>query len=171
MGIALPANDAMIVAESDAATDTAEYIVSAVVESAPGYTGARTPPERALAVQILRSQGIGLSETARVLQMDERTVKAIEKRADMGSTLARLMLQHNALGYVQQWQQASEVAAAKGRHEPARDALIYAGVVQKAEDSTPKVQMTVQLNGGAGPVELQADASGRTLTVTQGEAK
>lgn len=142
--------------EFEHASEFAEMVETAVAgESSPEIRhGSRVPPEKALAVLILRNQGVKPAHIEKLLGIDHRTIKGIELRAEHGNTLAQLLLKSGAIDHVKEWQQASKIAAAKGRHEPARDALVASGVIELKPDTRPQVNIGIVLNGGDGPTEL-----------------
>lgn len=142
----------------DPITEDEQALADMVEDAVAGDSGIRhgscVKPEKALAVLILRQQGVPIRKVEQILGIDHRTIKGIELRAEHGEPLAKLLLKSGALEHVKEWQQASKVAAAKGRHEPARDALVAAGVIELKPDSKPQVNIGIVLNGGDGPTEL-----------------
>lgn len=116
--------------------------------------GSQVPVEQVLAVEFMRERGKSVQQIADALNMDTRTIRGIQLRAEHGHALAQKLLKSGVITHVKEWQQASAVAAQKGRHEPARDALIAAGVIEMKPSQQTHIQVGIVLNGGSAPAEL-----------------
>jgi DNA-binding CsgD family transcriptional regulator len=83
------------------------------------------------AVETLAADGVGGDEIANRLQLNPRTVKdlIVEAKARLEAD-SPTMLGH--------WATAAREGALKGRHEPSRDWLLHAGVIQPVADSKPQ---------------------------------
>jgi hypothetical protein len=85
----------------------------------------------ASAVKTLAANGMSQTAISDKLTLAPQTVKELIAGA-------KGMLEAESLGVLQDWRTAATVGASKGRHEPARDWLLHAGVVAPLADSKPQ---------------------------------
>jgi hypothetical protein len=79
---------------------------------------------------------------------------------------ARIVLASKTIQHARNWNTASDIAALKGDHRPARDALVATGVVQPRSDAPGGVNVFIvtQVNG----LELyRSQRTGRTYSMSQ----
>jgi hypothetical protein len=134
-----------------AATDTdtahSEYIAL--------RTGNQIAPERkAVIYSCADSLKMSPREIARRLKMDVRTVNAVLASRDSDAQSARNMLSANAIQFAQDWLQASEMGAKKGKHGPAKDALLHLKVIEPIQDNQTNVQVAIIVGAPGQPLQL-----------------
>jgi hypothetical protein len=83
------------------------------------------------AVKTLAAHGMSQTAISDKLCIAPKTVK--ELIAD-----TKGILEAESSGVLKDWRTAASVGASKGRHEPARDWLLHAGVIQPVADSKPQ---------------------------------
>lgn len=102
--------------------------------TSPKVTESVTPPSndltQAIAIKASLADGLTLAEAAASLGLSlstaYRRLRLVE--VDNDRAIAKL-LQFHALRFSQDWLRASEEAAKKGDHRPAKDALIHAKAI------------------------------------------
>lgn len=94
--------------------------------------GSRNRRTKALesAVKTLAANGMSQTAISDKLCIAPKTVKDLILEA-------KGMLEAESATVLQDWRIASSVGAYKGRHEPARDWLLHAGVIQPIADQKP----------------------------------
>jgi hypothetical protein len=148
--IASAANDSINDADTSDANATAQYI-----EDAARYDGSRTSPQKTMTVMLLAREGRSQTAIAKILGMNDRTVKAILAREDSIIADGRMLLKSNTLGFVSDAIKASSVAAEKGKLEGISGMLDRLGVTEPPKSQqASQVAVQVVLNGGAAPLEL-----------------
>lgn len=94
--------------------------------SRPKGSKNRSTVEKEQAVQTLRDAGLSIPRIADHLGLGRQTVKDI-----IQST--KDVLEQSAPGVLSEWRIAATVGASKGRHEPARDWLLHAGIIKPVD--------------------------------------
>jgi orotate phosphoribosyltransferase-like protein len=83
------------------------------------------------AIKTLSDNGMSQTAIGHKLSIAPQTVKQLILQA-------KQTLEDESVGVLQDWRTAASVGASKGRHEPARDWLLHAGVVAPLADSKPQ---------------------------------
>lgn len=87
-------------------------------------------------VAMLKAGGMSNSAIAREMNRPRKTIIATLKHPDVEEMrrVARADLTDGLRQFVADWRAASLEGARRGRHEPARDALLHAGVIEPVEN-------------------------------------
>ena len=95
--------------------------------------GSRNRRTQALTVAVRTLAESGMSQTAisDKLVIAPKTVKELIAEA-------KQTLEGESLGVMADWRVAATVGAQRGRHEPARDWLLHAGIIQPIADQKPQ---------------------------------
>jgi hypothetical protein len=114
--------------------------------------GWRQSATNVLAVLELYDNGHGITDISRKIGLDRRTIGGIIRLHRDRTTSAKALLSAHAVHAAQSWLDALPVAAEKGRHEPARDLLLYTGAIQPISAQPVQVGVQVVLGNPAAPV-------------------
>lgn len=137
----------------------------------PGRGSAVTPAER-VAIQGLSISGLSNAEIARRQGRSRKTIARVLSSEEfrLARDMARSALMQGAVEFVADWRRASREAAKRGRHEPARDALLGLNVI---EPPSAKPDMGVVVHIGMalpglglktdGPIQIQTEGSGQVI--------
>ena len=87
----------------------------------------------------LRAEGATYQQIADILKRPMRTVADWLTKFEDTTELARKRLQASSLDAAEQWQKAIIEGAKRGRHEPARDLLVAAGVIDQQQTAGDRV--------------------------------
>jgi hypothetical protein len=99
-------------------------------------------------VAMLKAGGMSKSAIARKMNRPRKTIIATLKHADVEEMRqrARADLTDGLRQFVADWRAASLEGARRGRHEPARDALLHVGVIEPVEN---RGMSNIIINAGA----------------------
>lgn len=112
--------------------------MSMPVTAAEALKDVATSNDLSQALQLLEliQDGLTVAEAGARLGISRgtafRRLRLVEVDDDTGVVK---LLRANALGFAEDWKTASEKAAAKGDHRPAKDALLHAKLIEPVEDS------------------------------------
>lgn len=81
-----------------------------------------------------------------------RRLRLVEVDDDTGVVK---LLRANALGFAEDWQKASAIAAGKGDHRPAKDALLHAKLIEPVEESGGRTNIAIVIGTPEQPIRLQ----------------
>lgn len=133
--------------------DTQDSATALTPEPSPNETirdhiainhGSQTPPERKATIYNCADYlKMSPREIATRLSMDVRTVNAILATRDAEALSARNLLAANSLQFAQDWLDASKIGAGKGKHGPAKDALLHLKVIEPVQDTQTHVQVAI----------------------------
>ena len=112
-------------------------------------TGTRTPVEKILAIHALQQLDKTPTEIAQATGCDPRTVTAVLARRYEQKDALKLLMADDALAALSDWRTARNQAAQQGKHTPAKDWLLHAGVIdsiqqQQAQGSSVTVVIGIQ---------------------------
>lgn len=119
------------------------------------FTGSQVAPERkAVIFNCADHLKMSPGEIAERLSMDRRTVKAVLANRDASALEARNLLAANSLQFAQDWLDASKIGAGKGKHGPAKDALLHLKVIEPIQDNQTNVQVAIVVGAPGQPLGL-----------------
>ena len=112
-------------------------------------SGRNVSVEKVLAIHALHQFGKTSHEIAEHIGSDYRTVEAVLTRRHESKEALKLLMADDALAALSDWRTARNQAAQQGKHTPAKDWLLHAGVIDpiqqpQAQGSSVTVVIGVQ---------------------------
>ena len=147
-------------------------IVGSTAERKRSGRGSAVTPAERVAIQGLSISGLSNAEIARRHGRSRKTIARVLSSEEfrLARELARSALMQGVVEFAADWRTASREAAKRGRHEPARDALLGLKVIDPPSakpDMGVVVQIGVALPGLGlttdGPIEIQTGGSGQLI--------
>lgn len=128
----------------------------------PVGRGSAVKPAEAATITGLSLMGMSGTEIARRLKRSKAVVSRILNSSDAqhARALARSILLEHSADFSRSWVIASKVAAAKGRHEASRDALLAIGAIEEKSKKPDAPGFTVKIGvmlPGLGPSATALD--------------
>ena len=140
----------------DASSETLAEALSEAIDRRTN--GSSLPLEVQAICTVLLKRGASKTDIAKVLKIDRHTVRKIELTVEHRNALAKEVLEQSVVDAAKSFAESVDIAAKKGRHEPARDLLQAVGVIEAKPDKAPQVNIGIALHGGTGPQELVLEA-------------
>ena len=113
-------------------------------------SGRSVSVEKCLAIHALHQFGKTSHEIAKEVSSDYRTVEAVLTNRDVSKDALKLLMADDAIAALSDWRNARNIAAAQGKHAPAKDWLLHAGVIepiQQQQQAGSSVTVVIGIQG------------------------